>query len=353
MTDRTNAKLEFGLFNHIEKSSGNPALDVLYDEHIEFIQQAEQAGFWGYHLAEHHATPLSMVPSPSLFLAALARQTKRIRLGPLVYLLPFYNPLRLIYEICMLDNLSGGRLEIGVGRGINVYEHQFYRINTLEAREIFEEALEVLIKGLTHDRLKHRGIHFRFDDVPLMDLRPLQQPYPGLWYGALNNNSIVFAARRGMNVGTGGPLPALKRAIELYWETRKQYSNSPDNLQPHVADPRIGPLRFLYVDDDERRGDALARAAYDVYERNINKLVNDYGLNDNRVTIPYDVMRTGGAMIVGSPSRVHDEIAHQLAEARFNYILLNMKFGSLQAAESLRSLELFAGKVMPELIKRG
>jgi alkanesulfonate monooxygenase SsuD/methylene tetrahydromethanopterin reductase-like flavin-dependent oxidoreductase (luciferase family) len=347
------AKLEFGLFNHIEKSSGSPDLEVLYNEHINFIQQAEAAGFWGYHLAEHHATPLSMVPSPGLFLAALARQTTRIRLGPMVYLLPFYNPLRLIYEICMLDNLSGGRLEVGVGRGINPYEHQFYRINTLEAREVFEEALEVVLKGLTHERLKHRGIHFRFDDVPVMDLRPVQRPYPGLWYGALNDNSIVFAAQRGMSVGTGGPLQTLKRAVELYWHTRKQYENTPDNLQPHVTEPKIGPLRFLLVNEDERKADALARGAYDVYERNINKLVNDYGLQDNRVTIPFDVLRETGGMIVGSPRRVHDEIANQCSQTGFNYILLNMKFGSLQAAESLRSLELFAGKVMPEFAKRG
>ncbi len=348
---RRGVKLEFGLFSHIEKTSGSPQLDVLYNEHIRFIQEAEQAGFWGYHLAEHHATPLSMVPSPGLFLAALARETKRIRLGPMVYLLPFYNPLRLIYEICMLDNLAGGRLEVGVGRGINVYEHAFYRVHTLEAREVFEETLEVLIKGLTHERLTHRGVHFRFDDVPVMDLRPMQKPYPGLWYGALNDNSILFAARRGMNVGTGGPLPMLKRAIELYWQTREQYVNTPENLQLHVTEPKIGPLRFILVDDDERRADATARAAYDNYERNINKLVNDYGLSDLRVTIPYEVFREGGGMVVGSAARVCDELAHQHAEAGFNYIMLNMKFGSLKADESMRSLELFASKVMPELAR--
>jgi alkanesulfonate monooxygenase SsuD/methylene tetrahydromethanopterin reductase-like flavin-dependent oxidoreductase (luciferase family) len=271
----------------------------------------------------------------------------------MVYLLPFYNPLRLIYEICMLDNLSGGRLEIGVGRGINVYEHQFYRINTLEAREIFEESLEVILKGLTHERLKHHGAHFRFDDVPVMDLRPIQRPYPGLWYGALNDNSIAFAARRGMNVGSGGPTPALKRWIELYRRTRAEYVNSPENLQPHIAEPKIGPLRFVYVDQNERRAESTVRAAYDTYERNINKLVNDYGLSDLRVTIPYDLMREAGAMIVGSSGRVLDEIAHQHAEAGFNYILMNMKFGSLTAAESMSSLELFVSKVMPALAAHG
>jgi alkanesulfonate monooxygenase SsuD/methylene tetrahydromethanopterin reductase-like flavin-dependent oxidoreductase (luciferase family) len=345
------AQLEFGLFSHIEKTSGSPQLDVLYSEHIRFIQEAERAGFWGYHLAEHHATPLSMVPSPGLFLAALARETRRIRLGPMVYLLPFYNPLRLLYEICMLDNLSGGRLEVGVGRGINVYEHAFYRIHTLEAREVFEEALEVLIKGFTHERLNHQGRHFRFDDVPVMDLRPMQQPYPGLWYGALNDNSIIFAARHGMHVGTGGPTPMLKRAVELYWSTREQHASGPENLQPHVSAPKIGPLRFIVVDEDEKRADATARAAYDTYERNINKLVNDFGLSDLRVTIPYDVFREGGGMVVGSAARVRDELARQHAEARFNYIMANMKFGSLTAGDSMRSLELFASKVMPELAR--
>ena len=99
-------QVAFGLFDWIDR--GKVPLQRLYEERLQLLEVADAAGFFGYHLAEHHATPLGMAPSPALFLTAAAQRTRRIRLGPLVYLLPLYNPLRLIEEVCMLDHLSGG-----------------------------------------------------------------------------------------------------------------------------------------------------------------------------------------------------------------------------------------------------
>lgn len=105
----------FGLFDWMDR--GTAPWYQLYEERLQLLEAADAAGFFGYHLVEHHATPLGMAPSPALFLTAAAQRTRRIRLGPLVYLLPFYHPLRLIEEVCMLDHLSNGRLELGIGRG--------------------------------------------------------------------------------------------------------------------------------------------------------------------------------------------------------------------------------------------
>ena len=109
--------MKFGIFDYID--ARGETLQQTYEDRLALLQAAEAAGFYGYHLTEHHATPLSMTPSPSVFLAAAARETRRIRLGTLLYLLPLYHPLRLLEELCMLDHLSGGRLDIGVGRGIS------------------------------------------------------------------------------------------------------------------------------------------------------------------------------------------------------------------------------------------
>ena len=109
------AQVTFGLFDWIDRNKA--PLQQLYEERFQLLEAADAAGFFCYHLAEHHATPLGMAPSPALFLTAAAQRTQRIRLGPLVYLLPLYDPLRLIEEVCMLDQLSGGRLDLGVGRG--------------------------------------------------------------------------------------------------------------------------------------------------------------------------------------------------------------------------------------------
>ena len=108
--------MKFGIFDYIDQR--DEPLRKLYDDRMELIRAAERAGFYGYHVTEHHVTPLSTTPSPTVFLAAAARETERIRLGALLFLLPLYHPIRLLQELCMLDHLSGGRLDIGVGRGI-------------------------------------------------------------------------------------------------------------------------------------------------------------------------------------------------------------------------------------------
>src|SRR5262245_59003571 len=140
-------EVTFGLFDWIDRS-GAP-LHQLYEERRRLLEAADEAGFYAYHLAEHHATPLGMASSPGMFLAAAAQRTSRIRLGPLVYLLPMYNPLRLIDEICMLDQLSSGRLELGVGRGVSPYELAYFGVQDDDhARSIFDEAFQVILRGL-------------------------------------------------------------------------------------------------------------------------------------------------------------------------------------------------------------
>src|SRR5712691_12392349 len=145
----------FGLFDWIDRGPG--PIGPLYEERLQLLEAAEAAGFFCYHLAEHHATPLGMAPSPSVFLAAAAQRTRRIRLGPLVYLLPLYSPLRLIGEICMLDHLSGGRFDLGVGRCVSQSEVGYHGVDPAQLRAMFAEALAVILSGLTSERLDHKG----------------------------------------------------------------------------------------------------------------------------------------------------------------------------------------------------
>ena len=112
--------MKFGIFDQVD-DSGRP-LNVQYEERMRLAELYDAAGFHCYHQSEHHATPLSMAPSQSVFLAAMSQRTKRIKLSPLVYLLPIHHPLRLAEEICMLDHLSNGRLEFGIGRGASPHE---------------------------------------------------------------------------------------------------------------------------------------------------------------------------------------------------------------------------------------
>src|SRR3954471_13401307 len=163
--------MKFGLFDHVEDAER--PLATLFDERLTFAQAADDAGIYCLHVAEHHATPLNMVPVPGIYLGAVARATKRMRLGPLVYLLPLYSPLRLTEEICMLDHLSKGRMEVGVGRGVSPFELNYHKVDHADSRAIFTDAFACIERALTSETLTYEGKYYTYKDVP-MALRPLQ-----------------------------------------------------------------------------------------------------------------------------------------------------------------------------------
>ena len=244
-TQETDTKqVGFGLFDWIDR--GEKPLQKLYEERLRLLEAADSAGFLGYHLAEHHFTPLGMAASPSVFLSAVAQRTHHIRLGPLGYLLPPYNPLRLIEEICMLDQLSGGRLDLGFGRGISPYELAYFGVDAAESRSIMEEALEVLVQGLTRERLTYQGKYFQFQDVP-MELQPLQQPYPPLGSPTHALESVKHAAKQGYNLVTLGPAGHVRQNVDTYWETWAVHQQDSVRLNHHVLEPKVGVMRQVLV----------------------------------------------------------------------------------------------------------
>src|SRR5215472_13740754 len=239
------ASVPFGIFDHVDR--GDRPVGELYENRLKLLEAADAAGFRGYHVAEHHATRLGMAPSPGIYLAAVAQRTRRLRFGPLVYILPLYSPLRLVQEICMLDQLSGGRFELGVGRGISPYELAYCGINFLEAQAMYEEALEVILGGLASGRLDHRGRYYRYLGVPV-ELAPVQQPHPPLWQGVVSPASAQAAARRGANVVSTAGNAAVRRMAEAYLEA---WPGGRDATMP-----LIGVLRHIYV--TERDDGAVA-----------------------------------------------------------------------------------------------
>jgi alkanesulfonate monooxygenase SsuD/methylene tetrahydromethanopterin reductase-like flavin-dependent oxidoreductase (luciferase family) len=292
-----------------------------------------------------------MAPSPGLFLAAAAQCTRRIHLGPLVYLLPLYNPLRLVSEICMLDHISGGRLELGVGRGVSPFELAYYGISFLDSRDIFEEALEVIATGLRSERLTHRGRHYRFDGVP-MELRPVQRPNPPFWYGVSSPESLMLAARRGMHMVGGGPIPVLKELTAAYREEVVRHKGRAEDLNPHVAAPWVGAIRHIYVAGEDQEVEQIARPAYRVYYHNITKLWRDFRtVPDYGFTPDLEVARKHDVAIVGTVGAVRDTVARFFEQSGCNYLVLSFAWGGLSQDESHRSLERFVTKVMPEFSK--
>ena len=169
--------MQFGITDHGD-ASGIPPAEQL-EQRLRLVELYDQLGFDRYMLTEHHGTPLCLVPSPHLFLAAASQRTSRIRLGTLVTLLPLYNPVRLIEEVGMLDLLSGGRLELGMGRGVSAPEIATYGIEPRDTPAMFEEAYEILVSGLTSEVLSHDGRFHSIKDVAMV-VPPLQRPRPPL-----------------------------------------------------------------------------------------------------------------------------------------------------------------------------
>lgn len=342
-------EIKFGIFDHLERR--DIPLEQLYEERLRLLEAADAAGIYCYHLAEHHCTPLGCAPSPGIFLAAAAARTRRIHLGPLVYLLPLYNPLRLVEEICMLDQLSGGRLEIGVGRGISPFELGYFNVNFLEARELFEESLKVIVAGLRERKLAHKGAHYRFAGAPL-EIHVMQQPNPPFWYGTSNPDGLAFAARHGMNIVAGGPNAVVDGVAKVYRQLREKFCDGPDNLNPQVAVPTLGAVRHFFVADNDVEAEEIARPAYKVYYANIVKLWRDHGTIPAMFTDDLDRARNADAAIVGSPATVREKIARYFDETSSNYLVLSFAWGSLTYEQSRKSLDLFAAKVMAEFAGR-
>ncbi|MBI3062029.1 MAG: LLM class flavin-dependent oxidoreductase [Deltaproteobacteria bacterium] len=333
--------MEFGVFDHLDR--GDSPLADFYESRLKLIEAYDRAGFYAYHVAEHHSTPLGMAPSPSVFLAAVAQRTRRLRFGPLVYALPLHHPLRLIEEICMLDQLSGGRLEIGFGRGSSPVEIALYGQDPAKAQRIYAEAVEMILKGLAEKRLDFRGEFFSFDNVPI-EIEPLQKPHPPVWYGVHSVDSAERAARGGLHVvslDSAGETRAFADRYRRVWRERRGDSEKM---------PKIGISRFIVVADSDAEAIASARRAYPVWHRSFYHLFRIYGGGPAHPRpADFDGLMKAGLGIAGGPEKVGAFLQAQLAESQATYLVGQFAFGDLSLAESLRSVEIFARDVMPKL----
>jgi alkanesulfonate monooxygenase SsuD/methylene tetrahydromethanopterin reductase-like flavin-dependent oxidoreductase (luciferase family) len=334
---------EIGIFDHMDRGAVAPS--QFFAERLALTELYDRLGFYSYHVAEHHATPLGAAPSPNVFLPAVAARTQRLRFGALVYLLPFYHPLRLLEEICMLDQISGGRLDVGIGRGISPIEARFYETNPDVSRDVFEEGLAILRAGFAAKHpLTFAGEHFRFTDVPI-EVAPYQQPHPPLWYGASTPESADRCARRGFNLLTLSPPESAKKTLAAYRAASREMG---------AGDLFGGLGRFVVVADTDERAHAIAEPAYARWHENFHTLYHKFGRGPVQGERPrtFRNVMDNGTGIAGSPATVRAALSAQLAETGSNYLMCQFAFGDMSHADARHSIELFARDVMPQLLGR-
>lgn len=333
--------LDIGIFDHVDR--GDAPLRQFYEDRLQIIEAYDRAGFYSYHIAEHHFTPLGMAASPGIFLSAVAQRTKALRFGPMVYCLPLYHPLRLAEEICMLDQLSGGRLDLGVGRGISPLESRTYGEDPdfQTSRKVYSDSLQILKQALTTSHFSFKGEKRSADDVQMV-LDPIQKPHPPLWMGIHSLENAEHAAQHRMNV------LGLRSALEMkpfYEHYRTEFSKAHPGAKP----VKCGLGLFIVVGETDAQAMEIAKRAYKVWHKSFHYLYHlhgrspVYGERPNDFQIVVDELRG----IAGTPATVRDFIRARVAESGCDYVTGQMVFGDMTKAEALGSIGLFAQDVMP------
>jgi alkanesulfonate monooxygenase SsuD/methylene tetrahydromethanopterin reductase-like flavin-dependent oxidoreductase (luciferase family) len=332
--------MKFGIFDHMD-DAGAP-LREQYESRLQLIEAYDRAGFYAYHLAEHHGTPLGYAPSPSVFLAAVAQRTKKLRFGPLVYLLPLYHPLRLIEEICMLDQMSGGRFELGVGRGVSPVEVGFYGADPAKGFKQFAEALEVIKKGLASDILNHKGEFYQFDNVPIV-MQPVQRPHPPLWYGVRSPETTIWTAANDANIVTLQPAHEAHEITDRYRAEWQKLGKPASKL------PLLGVARHMVLAENENEAKRAAQRAYRPWRQHLELLWKQYGVPFRLTMFPleFDELQDAGGAFAGTAEGARAYIEQQTETSGANYFVCDISFGALTPAEAMRTVQLLAREIMP------
>jgi alkanesulfonate monooxygenase SsuD/methylene tetrahydromethanopterin reductase-like flavin-dependent oxidoreductase (luciferase family) len=351
---------KFALFDHIEGIPGTPLQKLLQDR-IELIKLVDRAGFEGYHLAEHHGSDLCMAPNQELFLAAAAQATTQIRLGPLVKVLPLHHPLRMIEDICVLDQLSGGRLHYGVGRGPVAIEHFWFNGSWDKSYERFDEALAIICEGLQTGVAGGTSGRQFFDFPPCnVTVTPFQKPNPPFWYPG----NPVTAGRYGMNLMWPGPIPA--EAHDAYLAAWDRHKGDATRFDAPDAEPRVGTAMGVVVNESEAVArDIARRGAFGLARRVVHVHTFDrLALSEEEAEATLnpiargarDMVEAGGGEALeqritgsGTPEQVIDLLGNVLADGRSDYIMLQLPAGDQTFEEARGAIELFISDVMPKL----
>jgi len=334
--------VQFGIFDHLD-TDGSSLGDFL-KARLDLVALIEQEGFAGYHLAEHHSTPLGMAASPSVFLTAAIARTTTLRLGPLVYVLPLYHPLRLFEEICMLDHLSGGRLMVGVGRGGALLEHARYGVDPADAPKMYHEAFAVLMRAFNDDVVNFEGAYYTYNDY-VVQAKPVQTPHPPIWYGAPNADAIAWAAPNAINVVSLGPADRARAISDRYRAEWDKLGRAPETL------PKIGITRHIVVAETDAEARRIATSAYRHWRDAMDWIWRRAGVPfvlKDIYPADFAALEAIGHGVAGSPATVRDYLARLEKETGVNYVICQMVFGDMKFADASHSISLFAREVMPE-----
>ncbi len=334
--------MKFGVFDHVDR--GHSSLADLYESRLKLAEIYDRSGFYAYHIAEHHSTPLGMAAAPSVMLAAVAQRTRRLRFGPLVYTLSVSHPLRILEEICMLDQMSRGRLEVGIGRGASPYEIGYFGVDPQKSLKIYTESFQIIMQGLTSREINFEGEAFQLKNVPV-ELECVQKPHPPFWYGLSHPNAVPWAAQNSINIVCNGASAPVRAITDRYREEWRAAAGSGGGVLP-----LMGLGRHIMVGETSKEAYEIGKRAFGVWYRSLMHLWrrHDHPLTTYPIPEDFAAAVNAGMVIVGTPEEVCEGLKREIAVSGANYLLTRFAYGDLTHEESVHSLSLFTAKVMPE-----
>src|SRR5688572_18584139 len=350
--------MKFGTFFFFQAAPGHRHADIIHRE-LEQVEWTEELGFDEVWFTEHHFIDYGLSVDPSSLAAAAASRTRRVRIGLAAAILPFHHPLRLAEQMALVDIISSGRLDVGVGRGNRPAEFAGYRVPQVESRERFDETVEILRLAWTRERFSFHGRFFDVDDVRVIP-KPVQQPHPPLYQVCVSKDGIENTALRGwpmLNSVLTGPVDQLVTNRDTYVATLQKAGRTTEEIAALLG--RWGVSRQIYVAETDARALAEARDAEMWYQESFRRFVVPERIEDAHPSLQpgFRAMAEKLAKVTwedlvhetlafGSPDTVARHIEH-MRRLGVGQVLCWMNFGGLPQDKIRRSMELFAREVMP------
>ncbi|MEJ2867281.1 LLM class flavin-dependent oxidoreductase [Actinomycetospora sp. OC33-EN08] len=328
----------------------------LYDWKLDSWVAAEDLGFDGVFFSEHHFTPYSISPSPNLLVATLAQRTSRMQLGVMANITAFHNPRRLAEEGAMLDHLTGGRLEVGMGRGVDEPEFLREGVKMEETRGRFEESVALIQTAWKEPVWSYHGEYYHYDQVGIWP-RPLRPELP-IWVTALSPKTVSWAAQQNFKfTSVFSPTDEMRTIFEGY---KKAAAEAGREAEP----TEMGVCRNVFIADSEQEARDLAEPAFD----NLFATFKEAAVFSDLDNVPagyehyqsffrpfagdsvsFDALVEIGAICVGTPQTVRDQIVSQVETIGCGNFLLWGSFGNLTKDQTMRSYQLYGEHVVPAL----
>jgi len=346
--------MQFALFSHVPWPEGVDPYRVMSDT-TEQVQYGEELGFHGAWFAEHHFSRYGLGSSSLVLAAHIAARTSTIRLGTAVLVPPLHHPIRLAEDIAMLDLTSGGRLDIGFGRGSAGYEYHGYNLDRQESQARFQETIRI-VEGLwSTPEYSYHGTYCTVNQATLVP-PPVQKPHPPIYIAATRTlATLEFVVSTGHPLIVGVVLDTLD-ALDLC----HRFVTMSAAAGHHVPMSRIPFSRYFYVAETEEQAYADTRKALEwtmdmVQWRQtfsagseVNHRIDDWRQRRTALPTSYEHLLEHRA-IIGTPETCRAKI-RALADEGITYFGCNFAFGTMEHHKILRSMELFAKEVMPHFL---